>query len=252
VSAGEIEYPRGVSVADDVERLRATALEAAEAEEARPVLRAASAVVKTAFDAMAICARDGRPLVSNGAYRQLIAELGAATLGDLAHRAIAQVGEDVRAGTASALHGHAAELRVLEHRRLYVVVCRQECASADWLRASTLRGVRQDLAVALDRLREDAPTHLPPPGARFEPDVMAPARPLTTIERQIFGALIAGFRVSSIARQLHVSEATIRSHLRSIFAKHGVHSQAALFDKLLTHKHAAAGADPPATNRASP
>jgi len=51
---------------------------------------------------------------------------------------------------------------------------------------------------------------------------------LSRRERQVLDHLLEGHRVVSIAEQLCVSEHTIRNHLKSIFRKLGVHSQAEL------------------------
>jgi DNA-binding NarL/FixJ family response regulator len=120
-------------------------------------------------------------------------------------------------------------LSVPGERRLFVVTCRRERAAAGQVSADAVRGVRENLALALDLLEREATA---------EPEGLQPARPLTAIERRVYVALISGYRVSSIARELHVSESTVRSHLRSIFAKYDVHSQAELFDKVLAHKSA--------------
>jgi DNA-binding CsgD family transcriptional regulator len=58
-------------------------------------------------------------------------------------------------------------------------------------------------------------------------------RTLTPKERQVLDRLKAGYRVSSIARDMFVSEHTVRSHLKSIFRKLEVRSQSDLFEKLL-------------------
>lgn len=51
---------------------------------------------------------------------------------------------------------------------------------------------------------------------------------LSRRERQVLDLLLEGHRVVSIAEQLCVSEHTVRNHLKSIFKKLGVHSQAEL------------------------
>jgi two-component system nitrate/nitrite response regulator NarL len=57
---------------------------------------------------------------------------------------------------------------------------------------------------------------------------------LTTLsnrERDVFDLLVDGLRVSQIAKALFISEQTIRNHLKSIFGKLDVHSQAELLSK---------------------
>lgn len=55
---------------------------------------------------------------------------------------------------------------------------------------------------------------------------------LSRRERDVVTQLLQGHRVVSIAELLEVSEHTVRNHLKSIFRKLGVHSQAELVDKL--------------------
>lgn len=70
-------------------------------------------------------------------------------------------------------------------------------------------------------------------GAISEP---APTHPdldlLSRRERDVVTQLLHGHRVVSIAELLEVSEHTVRNHLKSIFRKLGVHSQAELVDRL--------------------
>lgn len=64
----------------------------------------------------------------------------------------------------------------------------------------------------------------------------APVHPdldlLSRRERDVVTQLLQGHRVVSIAELLEVSEHTVRNHLKSIFRKLGVHSQAELVDRL--------------------
>lgn len=55
---------------------------------------------------------------------------------------------------------------------------------------------------------------------------------LSRRERDVVAQLLQGHRVVSIAELLEVSEHTVRNHLKSIFRKLGVHSQAELVDRL--------------------
>lgn len=70
-------------------------------------------------------------------------------------------------------------------------------------------------------------------GAAPEP---TPSHPdlelLSRRERDVVMHLLQGHRVVSIAELLEVSEHTVRNHLKSIFRKLGVHSQAELVDRL--------------------
>jgi DNA-binding NarL/FixJ family response regulator len=53
---------------------------------------------------------------------------------------------------------------------------------------------------------------------------------LTERERLIVRRVVAGVRVPSIARELYLSQSTIRNHLSAAFHKLGVRSQAELLD----------------------
>ncbi len=55
---------------------------------------------------------------------------------------------------------------------------------------------------------------------------------LTARERQVLDELLTGFRVSTIARRLFISPHTVRNHLKSIFSKLQVRSQAELVETL--------------------
>jgi PAS domain S-box-containing protein len=55
---------------------------------------------------------------------------------------------------------------------------------------------------------------------------------LSPREREILEQLLVGQRVPTVAARLEISENTVRAHLKSIFKKAGVQSQAELLDKL--------------------
>ena len=55
---------------------------------------------------------------------------------------------------------------------------------------------------------------------------------LTSRQWEILNRLIRGERVPTIARELFVSQSTVRNHLASIYARFGVHSQADLLEVL--------------------
>ncbi|MEN8183325.1 MAG: LuxR C-terminal-related transcriptional regulator, partial [Myxococcota bacterium] len=55
---------------------------------------------------------------------------------------------------------------------------------------------------------------------------------LTRRETELVAALLEGYRVSTVARRLGISENTVRRHLKSIFLKLEVRSQAELLEKL--------------------
>lgn len=58
------------------------------------------------------------------------------------------------------------------------------------------------------------------------------AEALSTRESEILSHLVDGGRVSSIAEKLFISRHTVRNHLRNIFWKLGVHSQAELIERV--------------------
>lgn len=55
---------------------------------------------------------------------------------------------------------------------------------------------------------------------------------LTSREWEVVGALADGSRVTTIARQLHVSPGTVRNHLSAVYRKLDVRSQAELLERL--------------------
>ena len=57
---------------------------------------------------------------------------------------------------------------------------------------------------------------------------------LTTRELEVLNMLVQGETLTSLARKLHVSHETIRTHTKSIFRKMDVHSQAQLAVKVLS------------------
>ncbi|MGE3276932.1 MAG: DNA-binding response regulator [Vicinamibacterales bacterium] len=57
-------------------------------------------------------------------------------------------------------------------------------------------------------------------------------RQLSTREREVLGLLLANRRVPHIADRLFISQHTVRTHLKAIFRKLGVHSQAELIERL--------------------
>jgi len=56
--------------------------------------------------------------------------------------------------------------------------------------------------------------------------------PLSTREREVLALLAQAARVPAIATHLHISQNTVRNHLKAIFAKLGVRSQSALIERV--------------------
>ncbi len=52
-----------------------------------------------------------------------------------------------------------------------------------------------------------------------------PAPPLTARQRQVLEMLASGLRARAIAEELHLSEATVRNHIRAVRRELGTHSQ---------------------------
>jgi DNA-binding CsgD family transcriptional regulator len=63
-------------------------------------------------------------------------------------------------------------------------------------------------------------------------DLAAARFGLTEREAEILALLVDGYRVSTIARALHLSDGTVRNYLSAIFRKVGVRSQAELLEHL--------------------
>lgn len=102
---------------------------------------------------------------------------------------------------------------------------------------STLEQSRADLKALSSRLESlyaavasnrRPPGPGPAPATRSEPWRAA----LTPREEQLVDELLDGYRVSTIARRLGISPHTVRRHLKSIFLKLEVGSQAELLEKL--------------------
>jgi two-component system response regulator FixJ len=64
--------------------------------------------------------------------------------------------------------------------------------------------------------------------ARVTPELAS----LSPREWEVLRGLLAHKRVPTIARELFISASTVRNHLKSIFAKVGVHSQSELLEKV--------------------
>ena len=54
--------------------------------------------------------------------------------------------------------------------------------------------------------------------------------PLTPREKVVLAHLAAGERVSTIAKELGISRETVRNHLKHIYGKVGINSQAELIE----------------------
>ncbi len=91
-------------------------------------------------------------------------------------------------------------------------------------RSNGLRDRLDRIALELQTL---ALTAAPSATALHHPDFT----PLSARERQIVALLLDGRRVPGIAEELDLSPHTVRNHLKSVFDKLGVHSQAELIER---------------------
>lgn len=95
------------------------------------------------------------------------------------------------------------------------------------VRTERLREGLQRIARELESLGfGEGAAMIPPLEVWPELDALSPR------ERQVVERLLAGDRVPMISRALKIRPATVRTHLKSIFRKLGVRSQAALIEKL--------------------
>jgi DNA-binding CsgD family transcriptional regulator len=69
-------------------------------------------------------------------------------------------------------------------------------------------------------------------GSQLTPGWSTEMGDLTERERQVVSRLLEGQRVATMAREMYISQKTIRNHLTAVFRKAGVHSQAELIDLL--------------------
>jgi DNA-binding CsgD family transcriptional regulator len=199
-------------------------------ERETPAMRAAATTVEASFDAMGLCTTAGAAVVSNRSYDELAMRIGPQMLAELAGRAIAARGETMTISLPETIRCRATPIDFGGPAPTFVVAFHDERPSYEpALSKAAVREVQHNLRQALQLLSislEVADTHA------------SPANALTSKEEEVLTALMAGYRVPTIARDLHVSQSTVRSHLRSIFQKYGVHSQASLFEKLLATSRA--------------
>jgi DNA-binding CsgD family transcriptional regulator len=69
-------------------------------------------------------------------------------------------------------------------------------------------------------------------GAMPDPATMPELRALTARQWEVLSRLARGQRVPTIAREMSVSQSTVRNHLAAIFERFGVHSQAELLARI--------------------
>ena len=67
---------------------------------------------------------------------------------------------------------------------------------------------------------------------RLNPTELEGFKSLTRREAEVLRAIVTGDRVRTIANSFNLAPSTVRNHLKSIFIKLGVRSQAELVEKL--------------------
>jgi DNA-binding CsgD family transcriptional regulator len=73
---------------------------------------------------------------------------------------------------------------------------------------------------------------MPVPGESAQSSPIKQLGGLTARQREVVARLVAGDRVSTIAREMFLSPSTIRNHLTAVYRKFGVHSQVELISVL--------------------
>ena len=97
------------------------------------------------------------------------------------------------------------------------------------VKTQSIRDIVSVISRANDRTATPTPMPLPPrqvDGVAASGQAMrALARFLTTRERQVLSALVSGADTTALARNLHISPATARSHVQNMIMKLNVHSR---------------------------
>lgn len=62
---------------------------------------------------------------------------------------------------------------------------------------------------------------------------MEPLEPLTSREQEVLATILSGMSNREIADALNITESTVKTHVRNIYSKYGVHSRAELLSGLL-------------------
>ena len=101
-------------------------------------------------------------------------------------------------------------------------------------------------------LQAEAKRPVPPPPPPAPAELVEP--PLTTREKEILRCVAAGLQNKEVAKELHISHATVRNHIRNILAKLEVHSKLeavslAFRSRWITAAEAPQAAEPESTLR---
>ena len=106
----------------------------------------------------------------------------------------------------------------------------QTAKNAGYHQGSEVRATLEKIALELQTISILAGSETAPPLPLAHPDLGH----LSPREKDVLVALVGGERVPSIAERLHVSPHTVRTHLKHLFRKMGVESQAELIDRIRT------------------
>ena len=94
--------------------------------------------------------------------------------------------------------------------------------------SETVRSSLERIALELQTIGLSSEMIAPPMVPLDHPDLAL----LTEREREILVHLMAGQRVPAIAAELHISQHTVRNHLKSIYRKLGVGNQSELIERV--------------------
>jgi DNA-binding CsgD family transcriptional regulator len=94
--------------------------------------------------------------------------------------------------------------------------------------SETLRSSLERIALELQTIGLSSEMIAPPVVPLDHPDLAS----LTEREREVLVHLVAGQRVPAIATEFHISQHTVRNHLKSIFRKLGVGNQSELIERV--------------------
>lgn len=120
------------------------------------------------------------------------------------------------------------------------VVERVEAAKPDGILIDPLSAFQIRLVIGVALRSRSSPRRATPAASKPLSNV-TPLAPLTRRETDVLSLFVDGHRVRSIARSCFISEGTVRAHLKSVFRKLNVRSQAELMDYFLKKRKAAAG-----------
>jgi PAS domain S-box-containing protein len=94
--------------------------------------------------------------------------------------------------------------------------------------SETVRSSLERIALELQTIGLSSAMTAPPMISIDHPDLAS----LTDREREVLVHLVAGQRVPAIAEELHISQHTVRNHLKSIYRQLGVGSQSELIERV--------------------